>query len=227
MLIHSASQVLTLSGGPQRGNRLGELHIIENGAVLIRGEKIEAVGSTPELLSAFPAEEKFDAQGCAILPGFVDPHTHLVWAGDRAAEFEMRLEGKTYLEIQAAGGGIVSTVRATRQAGTSDLTAQTRGRALRMFRNGTTTAEAKTGYGLDIETEQRMMQVILDLNREGPLELVPTWLGAHAIAPEYGQDADGYTAFLITQALPAVKAWWLRHAERQPFWKPRKSRAFP
>lgn len=216
MLIHSASQLITLQGGAQRGHRLGDLSAIENGAVLIRGNCIEAIGTTPELLAAFPQEEHLDAQGGAVLPGFVDPHTHLVWAGDRATEFEMRLEGKTYLDIQAAGGGIVSTVRATRQASYADLARQTRDRTLHMFSHGTTTAEAKTGYGLDLETEIRMLQVILDLDREGALELVPTWLGAHSIPPEYAGNADAYTEFLVSQALPAVKIWWENHAFAKP-----------
>src|SRR5690554_3051898 len=116
MLIHSASQLLTLAGGPQRGTALGNLGLIEDGAVLVRGDTIEAVGPSAALRAAYPDEPAINAQGRVVLPGFVDPHTHLVWAGDRAAEFEMRLQGKTYMEIMAAGGGIVSTVRATRQA---------------------------------------------------------------------------------------------------------------
>lgn len=216
MLIHSISQLLTLAGGPQRGLRLGELGLIQNGAVLVREGLIASVGDSLALLKQYPNEPRFNAGGRVVMPGFVDPHTHLVWAGDRAAEFEMRLEGKSYLEIQAAGGGIVSTVSATRAASSTELLTQTRERARRMFLNGTTTAEAKTGYGLDIETEQRMMQVILDLNREGPLELVPTYLGAHAVAPEFGQDADGYTTFLVRQALPALVAWWKEYASGAP-----------
>ncbi len=125
MLIHSASQLLTLSGGPQRGSGLGRLEIISNGAVLVREETVEAVGTTEELLSAYPNEPRLDARQKVVMPGLVDPHTHLVWAGDRAHEFEMRLEGKTYLEIMAAGGGIISTVRATRQASLEELLDQT------------------------------------------------------------------------------------------------------
>ena len=104
MLIHSATQLLTLAGGPQRGDELGSLGILENGAVLIRDEKIVAVGKTDELRAAYPGEPSLDASGCVVMPGFVDPHTHLIWGGDRAREFEMRLEGAKYLDILAAGG---------------------------------------------------------------------------------------------------------------------------
>src|SRR4030042_6098670 len=116
MLIHSASQLLAIAGAPQRGRDLGRLGIIPDGALLIRDGLIAAVGTTTELLQAYPHEETLDASSHVVMPGFVDPHTHLLWVGDRAAEFEMRLEGKTYLEILAAGGGILSTVRLTSQA---------------------------------------------------------------------------------------------------------------
>jgi len=208
MLIHSASQLLTLSGGPQRGSGLGTLNLIEDGAVLIQGEKITAVGRTPELLAAHPNEPRLDASGCAVLPGFVDPHTHVVWAGDRAAEFEMKMAGAKYLDILAAGGGILSTVRKTREASVEQLMAETRPRLQRMFAHGTTTAEAKTGYGLDTESELKLLQAILALDAEGPLELVPTFLGAHAVAPEYKDNPQGYTDLLCKEMLPAVQAWW-------------------
>ena len=121
MLLYNTSQLLTLSGGPQRGRDLGKLGMIPDGAVLIQGEEILAIGSSPELLAAYPDEPTLDAGGSTVLPGFVDPHTHLIWAGDRAAEFELRLQGKTYLEILAAGGGILSTVHATRIASLKKL----------------------------------------------------------------------------------------------------------
>ena len=148
MLIHSASQLLTIAGTPQRGEELGRLGIIEDGAILIRGELIVEVGTSDVLLRKYPAEERLNAGGKVVMPGLVDPHTHLIWAGDRAAEFEMRLQGKSYMELMASGGGIASTVTSTRNATPQELYAQTRARALAMFRNGTTTAEAKTGYGL-------------------------------------------------------------------------------
>jgi imidazolonepropionase len=150
MLIHSASQLLTLADGAQRGSDLGRLGIITNGAVLIRGEKIVETGTSADMLRKYPNEEHLDASGKAVLPGFVDPHTHLVWAGDRAAEFEMRLQGKSYMEIMASGGGIVSTVKATREVSSEELYQQTKARAQAMFRYGTTTAEAKSGYGLEL-----------------------------------------------------------------------------
>jgi imidazolonepropionase len=123
MLIHSASQLLTLAGGPQRGKTLGTLGIIENGAVVIRDEKIIAVGTTDELKNAYPDEPTLDASRCVLMPGFVDPHTHLIWAGDRANEFEMKMGGMAYLDILAAGGGILSTVKATRTASMETLIA--------------------------------------------------------------------------------------------------------
>jgi len=133
MLIHSASQLLSLSGDPQRGRALGSLGIIENGAVLIRAEDILAVGSTRDLLRAYPDEARLDAAGCAILPGFVDPHTHLIWAGDRAAEFEMKMAGAKYMDIMIAGGGILSTVNRTRAASVETLMDESRPRLQRMF----------------------------------------------------------------------------------------------
>ncbi len=219
MLIHSASQLLTLAGGPQRGGGLGSLGLIQDGAVLVSSGNIQAVGTTAELRGAFPHEPELDARGKVVLPGFVDPHTHLVWAGDRAAEFEMRLLGKTYMEIMAAGGGIVSTVRATRQAAPADLLAQTRSRAESIFRHGTTTAEAKTGYGLETSAELRQLDILLQLDQIGPLEIIPTFLGAHAVPAEYRGDSDGYTRLVTGEMLPAVLDWWQANhpGRRLPF----------
>ncbi|MCK4489188.1 MAG: amidohydrolase family protein, partial [Anaerolineales bacterium] len=128
MLIHSAAQVLTLAGGSQRGTRLGDLGLIEDGAVLFRTGKIVETGPSPNLLNKYPDEKRMDVQGKVVMPGFVDPHTHVIWAGDRSGEFELSLQGKTYLEIMEAGGGIVSTVRATRNASLKQLKDQTRPR---------------------------------------------------------------------------------------------------
>ncbi len=146
------------------------------------------------------------------MPGLVDPHTHAIWAGDRAAEFEMRLEGKTYLEILAAGGGILSTVQATRKASLERLLNETRRRLWSMFSYGTTTAEIKTGYGLRTAAELRMLQALINLNGEGPLELAFTFLGAHAIAPEYRDQPDEYTRLICETMLPMLKDWWPSHA---------------
>ena len=217
MLIHSATQLLTLKGGPQRGRSLGTLGIIENGAVLFRDEKIIAVGESEELRNAYPNEPTLDASGCVIMPGFVDPHTHIIWGGDRAKEFEMRLEGAKYLDILAAGGGIISTVRATRTASIEALVAQTRPRLLRMFATGTTTAEAKTGYGLQTATELRLLKALLALDDEGPLDLAITFLGAHAIAPEYKDDPQAYTDLVSETMLPILCQWWETHAPRKPY----------
>lgn len=216
MLIHSASQLLTLAGGPQRGHALGTLGIIENGAVVVREEKIVAVGTTDEMRAAYPHEPTLDASGCVLMPGFVDPHTHLIWAGDRANEFEMKMAGMHYLDILAAGGGIISTVRATRTASIETLVAQTRPRLLRMFANGTTTAEAKTGYGLQTATELRLLKALLALDDESPLDLAITFLGAHAIAPEFKGNPQGYADLVSDTMLPIVKEWWETHAPRLP-----------
>lgn len=216
MIIHSATQVLTLAGGPQRGYALGTLGIIENGAVLVRDEKIVAVGSTAELRAAYPNEPGLDASGCVVMPGFVDPHTHLIWGGDRALEFEMKMAGAKYLDILAAGGGIISTVRATRTANIESLMAQARPRLLRMFAHGTTTAEAKTGYGLQTATELRLLKALLALDNEGPLDLSITFMGAHAIAPEYREAPQAYTDLVCETMLPIVQQWWELHAPRRP-----------
>ncbi len=216
MLIHSASQLLTLAGGPQRGHVLGDLGLIENGAVVMRDERILAVGRTDELRAAYPDEPSLDAARCVVMPGFVDPHTHLIWAGDRANEFEMKMAGTPYLDILAAGGGIISTVRATRTASLELLIAQTRPRLLRMFAHGTTTAEAKTGYGLQTATELRLLKALLALDDEGPLDLAITFLGAHAIAPEFRDNPQGYVDELVSTTLPMLKDWWGTHAPRHP-----------
>lgn len=216
MLIHSSSQLLTLSGGPQRGKSLGTLGIIEDGAVVLRDEKIVAVGTTAELKASYPQEPTLDANGCVLMPGFVDPHTHVIWGGDRANEFEMKMAGKPYLEILAEGGGIISTVRQTRIASIEALIAQTRPRLLRMFRNGTTTAEAKTGYGLQTATELRLLKALLALDDETPLDLDITFLGAHAIAPEFKDDPQGYTDLVCETMLPILCQWWEVHAPRRP-----------
>jgi imidazolonepropionase len=215
MLIHSSSQLLTLPNGPQRGHTLGTLGIIENGAVVVRDEKIVAVGTTTELKASYPNEPTLDASNCVLMPGFVDPHTHAIWGGDRAGEFEMKMAGAKYLDILAAGGGIISTVRATRTASIEALIAQTRPRLLRMFAHGTTTVEVKTGYGLQTATELRLLKALLTLDDETPLDLAITFLGAHAIAPEYKDNAQGYTDLVCETMLPILCQWWEVHAPRR------------
>jgi imidazolonepropionase len=216
MIIHSASQLLTLQGGPQRGADLGKLGIIEDGAVVIRDEKIVAVGKTADIRAAYPHDPTLDAGGCVVMPGFVDPHTHLIWGGDRAAEFELKMAGTPYLDILAAGGGILSTVRATRTSSIESLVAQARPRLLRMFSHGTTTVEAKTGYGLQTATELRLLKALLALEDENRVDLAITFMGAHAIAPEYKDDPQGYTDLVCDTMLTIVRQWWELHAPRQP-----------
>ena len=216
MLIHSASQLLTLTKDPQRGGRLGDLGLVPDGAVLIKDAAILETGASADLLARFPHEEQLDAGGCVLMPGFVDPHTHLVWAGDRAAEFEMRLQGKSYMEIMAAGGGIQSTVNATRSASLDDLLLQTRRHARSIFAMGTTSAEAKSGYGLALESELKQLEVLLRLDDEGPLEVFPTFLGAHAIPKEYQDHPDDYVALICASMLPEVRRWWENNAQSRP-----------
>jgi len=216
MLIHSASQLLTLAGGVRRGSDPVDPGLMIDGAVLVRDGFISAVGNTQELLARYPDEEQLDASGKTVLPGFIDPHTHLVWAGDRAAEFEMRLQGKTYIEIMAAGGGINATVNATRSATPADLYAQTRKRAAAMFRNGTTTAEAKTGYGLELNAELAQLETLVRLDEEGPLEIAPTFMPAHAVPPEYKEHEDDYTRLICESMLPAAADWWKKRCPGRP-----------
>jgi imidazolonepropionase len=216
MLIHSSSELLTLAGGPQRGSALGNLGIIQDGAVLVRDGKIAAIGSSEDLRKAHPAERMLDAGGNVLMPGFVDPHTHVIWAGDRAGEFEMRLQGARYMDILAAGGGILSTVRSTRQASVAELVHQTRPRLERMLAHGTTTIEAKTGYGLELQTELRMLEALLQLETETPAELAVTFLAAHAVAPEYADNAQGYTDLVCGEMLPKAREWWNANAAGRP-----------
>jgi imidazolonepropionase len=216
LIIHSASQLLTLKGAPQRGKDLGRLGLIPDGAVAISDGLVLEAGPSKDIRGRYVAGNEVDASGKVVLPGFVDAHTHLVWAGDRAAEFEQRLAGASYMEILAAGGGILSTLRETRAASETALLHSARARLRRMAEHGTTTAEAKTGYGLDLETELRMLSVIRRLQEEGPLKIIPTFLGAHAVPPEFVGDPEAYTTFLVNEALPAVRAWWVQNAASEP-----------
>jgi imidazolonepropionase len=216
VLIHSASQVLTLAGSPQRGAELGSLGLIESGGVVVRDGYILAFGKSADLLQAYPDEPRLDANGRVVMPGFVDPHTHAVWAGDRAAEFEQRLMGKTYLEILQAGGGILATMQATRRASVAQLVEESRPRLLQMFVHGATTIEVKTGYGLDTASELRLLAALLELDQVVPADLVITFLGAHAIPPEFAGDPEGYTNLLCDEMLPAVTDWWREHAGQRP-----------
>lgn len=208
LFIRHAAQVVTpLGHRPVRGMAMGNLELIPDGAVAIRDGRIVAVGPTSTVEAQITeAAEILEARDQVVVPGFVDPHTHLVWAGDRAAEFELRLKGATYLEILRAGGGILSTVRATRAASSDQLIAETRSRMDRMLLHGTTTAEAKTGYGLEWETERRLLDVLHHLNGAHPLDLVPTFLGAHAVPEEHRENPEAYVGQLIEEMLPRIAA---------------------
>jgi imidazolonepropionase len=207
LLIHSASQVCVVPGpdGPQRGDKLGELGLIRDGAVAVKNGRIHAVGSTASLRQEVQAATEIDASGRAVIPGFVDPHTHIPWYGDRAHEFEQRVAGASYMEIMAAGGGIMSTVRATRQASLDELVADNLPRLRRMMAYGTTSVECKTGYGLDTATEIKQLEAIMALDEAQPLDLTPTFLPAHAIPP--GQQTEAFVAQVIEDILPTGAAW--------------------
>ena len=206
LLIHDAAQVLTMAspGGPRRGLAMRDLGIIPGGAIAIHDGRITAVGPSDALRSQVRARQSISASGYLVMPGFVDPHTHLVWAGDRAAEFEQRLSGASYMEIMDAGGGIMSTVRQTRDLDMQDLVAQTQPRLQRMVDHGTTTIEIKTGYGLNTRDELKQLEAISRLQQETPATLVPTFLGAHAVPAEYKGQTDAYVDLVINEMLPAV-----------------------
>lgn len=205
LLIVGAGELLTLAGpAPRRGRAMGELGIVRNGAVAVREGRIAAVGPEPLILERYRPKAVLDAGGRVVMPAFIDPHTHVLYAGNRIDEFERRLQGATYQEIMAAGGGIMNTVRATRQATDAELLAQTRSRLSRMLAQGTGTAEVKTGYGLDVETELRLLRLIRELQRSQPVRLVPTFLGAHAVPAEYRGRAEAYVDLVVEDMLPQV-----------------------
>lgn len=222
LLVHSASQLLTLKGGVQRGTSLGKLEIIENGAVAIAEGIIVDIGPSEELRQQYQDIESLDAGNQVVMPGFVDPHTHLVWSGDRSLEFERRIEGASYLELLAAGGGINTTVRQTRAATLQSLIESSRPRCRRALQHGTTTLEAKTGYGLETDTEIKMLEAILALDHEEAIDLIPTFLGAHAVPIEldhlpFDQGADLYTDLVCQEMLPAVASWWEENCGKRAF----------
>jgi imidazolonepropionase len=205
LVVHSAGRLLTLAGdGPRRGPAMSELGVIGDGAVAIAHGRVVAVGTTSDVRAGCRAARALDAQGRVVMPGFVDAHTHPIFAGARQDEFALRIGGATYQEIMAAGGGIMSTVRTTRSASLEELVAEARRRLDRMLLNGTTAAEAKTGYGLTIADECKSLQAIASLNVAHPLELVPTFLGAHAVPQEYAGRADEYVDLVVDGMLPAV-----------------------
>ncbi|MGE5619764.1 MAG: imidazolonepropionase [Sphingomonadaceae bacterium] len=210
LLIEHADELVTLAGppGPRRGPAQGDLAIIRDGALAAGADgRILAVGPTSQLLASVDlaaGARVIDASGRAVLPGFVDPHTHAVFAGDRAEEFSRRLEGIDYLEILAEGGGILNTVRATRAASETHLRELAAGYLAEMLSHGTTTVEIKSGYGLATGDELKMLRVAADLAREGTQRVVATFLGAHAVPPEYRDRPDGYVDLVVEDTIPAV-----------------------
>ena len=209
LIIHSATQLCIVPGadGPQRGLGLGDLGIVENGAVAVADRVIVATGETADIRSDYSARTMIDAYGRCVIPGFVDPHTHIPWYGDRAGEFESRLAGATYMEIMAEGGGIMSTVRDTRRARLDELVEDNLPRLERMLRYGTTSAEAKTGYGLNTATELKLLDSIMALNARQAIELSPTFLPAHAVPQEYEGRTEAYVDLVIQDMLPAAAEW--------------------
>jgi imidazolonepropionase len=207
LVIRSAAQLLTVSRTGEtvkRGRSMQSLDIIPNGAVLARDGVIAWVGRTADL-PPLPADtEVLDAAGCVVLPGFIDSHTHLIFAGSREDEFEQRLQGLSYQEISARGGGINASVRWVRQASRDELKVLARRRLDRLLSFGVTTAEVKSGYGLTLADELKCLEVVSELNAEGPLELVPTFLGAHAVPPEFQNDREGYVRLLTEEMLTEV-----------------------
>ena len=197
LLVRDLEELATPAGrsAPLRGGALAEVDVIEDAYVLCAGESIEGVGRMRDLPSLDGEVEEIDGRGLCAIPGLVDCHTHACFAGDRVEEFALRASGASYEELHAAGGGIMSTVRATRAAGSEELAAAVRQHRSRMLGAGTTTFESKSGYGLDRDTELASLQAIRD---EGG---IPTWLGAHAVPPEY-DDADAYLDFMLAQVLP-------------------------
>ncbi|MEG3067832.1 MAG: imidazolonepropionase [Syntrophaceticus schinkii] len=209
-LLINAGQLVTVAGNsdhPKRGDELSEIAVITDGAVAARDGVIAAVGTTSELQDRVELEEDavvIDAQGKVVLPGLVDPHTHVVFAGSREHELEMKIQGMPYLEILARGGGILDTVRSTREASREDLVRTAAKYLDEMLAQGTTTAEAKSGYGLTLKDELKMLEAIRVLQETHPVDLVSTFLGAHAIPEEYKDDPDGFVDLVIQEMLPAI-----------------------
>ena len=210
-LLLNAGQLVTVAGNsdhPKRGKELNEIGVIADGAVAARDGVIVAVGTTDELQKRVELTNGtvcVDACGKVVLPGLVDPHTHVVFAGSREHELEMKIKGVPYLDILAAGGGILDTVRSTRAASREQLVQVARKYLDQMLAQGTTTAEAKSGYGLTVEDEVKTLEAIRELNNSHPVDLVPTFLGAHAIPKEYKENPDGFVDLVIEEMLPAVK----------------------
>ncbi|BCU80692.1 imidazolonepropionase [Polycladomyces abyssicola] len=216
LMIRNIGQLLTLrgaSGRPKTGSSLSDLGIIENGCVAIEGETIAAVGTEQEVWHRLcqrwgerlsDKADVMDAGGRVVMPGMVDPHTHLVFAGTREYELEMRLQGATYLEILQAGGGILATTRKTRQATEEELLRQASSRLDRFLQYGVTTVEAKSGYGLDWKHEWKQLRVARRLHETHPVDVVSTFMGAHVVPEEYRNDPDRYVDIVVDEMIPQV-----------------------
>jgi imidazolonepropionase len=207
LIIEHLSELWTIAGeAPRTGPRQGDVAPIPDGAIACDEATIVATGTTADVRAAVTIDsgtQVVDGRGRSLVPGFVDPHTHVVYAGDRRAELQRRLAGATYAEIAAAGGGILSTVTATRAASEAELAAATAPRLREMLTAGTTTAEAKSGYGLETEAELRMLRVIRDLDAQQPLDLVATFMGAHEVPQEFRGRQTEYVAAIVDEMIPA------------------------
>ncbi|GKV66116.1 MULTISPECIES: imidazolonepropionase [unclassified Sporosarcina] len=208
--IKHAKELATIAGvnGPRKGKDMSDLAIIEDGSVWIEDGKIAAVGTTAELEAQYADRaneaDVVDATGRLVTPGLVDPHTHIVYGGSREREFEMRLEGSTYMDIMNAGGGIHATSRMTREATEDELVEQA-GRRLDSFaKHGVTTVEGKSGYGLDLETELKQLRAAKRLNEQHAVEIVPTFMGAHAVPMDYKGKEDEFVDLVVNEMLPVV-----------------------
>jgi imidazolonepropionase len=214
LLVRGGHQLATPTGAAaRRGADLGRLLVQSEVVVRVEEGSIRFVGPPAEHEARFPpADEELDAAGGCILPGFVDPHTHPVWAGSREEEFNRRLHGETYMDIARSGGGINATVAATRAASQDQLLAGALDRLDLFLRHGTTTIEAKSGYGLDLETEVRMLEAIAEADRRHPVDLVPTCLAAHEIPPEHRADPEAWVRRLIDDIHPTIARLGLAEA---------------
>lgn len=207
LLIVNANELVTLGGNnqkPRTGKQMLDLGIMRNGALAVKDGTIAAVGSTPEITKVYKAENVVSASGKTVLPGFIDPHTHLVFAGSREDEFQMRVEGAPYMEILDAGGGILKTVRETRRASVEKLVENGTETLNAMLEHGTTTVEAKSGYGLTTKDELKILEAIQRLNEMHTVDLVPTFLGAHAVPPEFSNSPEDYVSLIISEMIPKV-----------------------
>jgi imidazolonepropionase len=207
LVIRNAAQLVCVTQRGERvlrGSAMRTPVVIDGGALIIRDERIAWVGATSDLPPLPAHAVVLDASGKTVLPGFVDSHTHLLFAGSRDDEFEQRLQGLTYQEITGRGGGINATVQKVRTATREELVRLARPRLQRVLHFGVTTVEVKSGYGLTLADELKSLEAIAELNGEGPLELVPTFLGAHAVPPEYRSDREAYLRLLAEEMLPEV-----------------------